>query len=378
VITGFLIAFSGSTQAHPAAGGFRIQWSQLTFDAVDAVDWSPDGRYIALGNSTVDELQIQVFDWSSQTIMWSRSFAALTNSQLTVAHPLRWSPDRRYLATISGGELFIVDFQTQSLLENRDVLARPRDRSLDKTDEDFLSRWTYLDWGTGSDQIALLDMDGYMDIASIPSGDILQTIDISPDPNMRGEGIGYINFDWSPNGLLIAVPHYIPGIPLRATMGFWDQNGNLLTAYETPNDDPGNQLCPVYGTFLYEVQSVKWANDSRTLAVGGSYGYGTCTLTVDGTIENKALLEAISMPLGTLPAISHVSWSPDQQWLVAVPVNDPSCAIRISHPIPDATVSEVVISSEDCFVNSLSWSPDSQYVAAGTSVGLWVGRLGAS
>ncbi|MBW4439303.1 MAG: WD40 repeat domain-containing protein [Pleurocapsa minor GSE-CHR-MK-17-07R] len=344
----------GAAQPDP----LQIEWFQVSTDYVVDVDWSLDGQYIATGNSTENELRI--FDWENETYIWSYIFEPSSGSRYFPEFLVRWSPDGRYIASISGGKVYIIDFQSRSLMRMIDVSLISRDDL-----SNYVPHAGHMDWSSDSSRLAVLSTDGYIDIFSIESGSILQTIDIVLDPGMYGgEGISYQIFDWSIDDSWFAVPNYIPNMPLTATMGFWDGSGQFIEAFATTNEAPDHPLCPVYGRFNYEVQAVEWANDSRTLAVGGSYGYGVCVLTVDGTIENEEI--------STVPT-SSLAWSPDQRWIASI---FGACFVAIREPVSGAVVDESTIpASDSCVDFSIRWSPDSRYIAVATNRGLWVGRV---
>lgn len=343
----------GAAQPDP----LQIEWFQVSTNYVVDVDWSLNGQYIATGNATENELR--VFDWENENYIWSYTFEPSSDSRYFPEFLVRWSPDGRYIASISGGKVYIIDFQSRSLMRMIDVSLISRDDLSDTT-----PYAGHMDWSSDSGRLAILNSDGYIDIVSVESGSILQTIDIVPDSRMRGGPIFYEIFDWSPNSLLFAAPNYIPNTPLTATMGFWDGSGQFIEAFATTSEAPDNPLCPMFGRFIFEVQAVEWANDSRTLAVGGSYGYGVCVLTVDGTIENEEI--------STVPT-SNLAWSPDQRWIASI---FGACLVTIREPVSGAVVSESTIPASDSCINfSIRWSPDSRYLAVTTNRGLWVGRV---
>ncbi|MFA6535628.1 MAG: hypothetical protein WCS92_05205, partial [Candidatus Babeliales bacterium] len=66
--------------------------------SINSVNWSPDGRYLAIGgatNSSGDELQIYKFDGSLLTLVLSQSYG---HEYSPTVFSVNWSPDGRYLA----------------------------------------------------------------------------------------------------------------------------------------------------------------------------------------------------------------------------------------------------------------------------------------
>ena len=83
---------------------------------VYSVNWSPDGRYLAIGGSPTgshDEIEVYRFNGSSLTLVTSQNYG-------TAVYSVNWSPDGKYLAVggwvpTSGNEIEVYSFNGSSL-----------------------------------------------------------------------------------------------------------------------------------------------------------------------------------------------------------------------------------------------------------------------
>ena len=328
-----------------------ISWIQLTTESVVGLDWSPTGDDLVTGLRDTDE--IIILNWQTSEI--SRRFT-FPDEALPYTFSAEWSPDGQFIATFAH-DLYVLDPQTGQLRVLREAV------------DEF--GYDDVDWSPDSNAVAAIYSRGYVDIVSLESGDILQTIDIAGGEMERAENSGwlYVLFDWSPDGNLFAAPHQMQGIAGEPpVMGFWDLEGNLLEDFTRENlaDTMPATPCSANAYLLMYALDVQWANDSRTLAVSGGDGYGVCRLNIDGTIEQHHISD---IPQDSL------RWSPEQQWLAASQRASDTCALRISAVAQDYETYELQIDSEACYINTLAWSPDSQHLAAATDNGLWIGTL---
>lgn len=330
----------------------RIDWVQLTSEQAQSVDWSSDGRYLAFGNSR--ENALTVLDWSTRSVFRNIEIPDIESGQRFDSHfDLQWSPDGRYLSVILDGMVSVIETQTQTL--NNNLGSTPtRYEGL----PDFPAFPTHLQWSLDSRHVFILNNLGYIDKYSMVTGEVIQTIDIAANPNMRGEGIFYEEFALSNNNMLFAAPTNTSTEPVSPVLMFWNELGNLVSFLP-------DSACPVYAYRLSQVRDIEWANDNRTIAVAGETGYGICRLTIENELEYFELSQEVA---------SVLAWSSDQQ-LLAAHLDAPSCVLRISDPIRHVLALESVVMLESCYDVSLTWSPDSRYLAVGTNQGLWIGTI---
>ena len=334
-----------------AADEVSFSWTKVLSEPAIGIDWSPSGDSIIFGDQQTS--QIAMLNWHTGKIAWRTSFP---NPSEFSALPffVRWSPDGKSVAVTEKGDLYLIEPQAgelKALIANTDSQDKPI--------------YVNVRWSPDSNSVAALNWDGAMDIFSIKTGKIAQTIDIAGE--MRGAGLRYSGFDWSPDGKLFAAPRDIDGAAIETTaMGFWDRDGNLLKAYsrESQTDTVPSQACSVYGDLLQSSDDIEWANDSRTLAVAGMWGYGVCRLNIDGTVDDRHISD---YPISTL------RWSPDQKWLVGALntfgdlwITAIANNYQTKEMQPDPRISEI---------DALAWSPDSQHLAVGNTHELWIGTL---
>ncbi len=329
-----------------AANTALFSWTLVTDDPVIAVDWSPDGERIAV--SDLVENTVGIFNLSTGAYDWRFSLPDDSDSWF-----LRWSPDGAYIAVLVESSIYLLNAGNNQ--DYRILSANPKYHIV-------AARWS-----ADSQRLAALS-NGYIEIWDIVTGEITQTVDLGSHVE-----VSYPSFDWSPDGQIFAAPYNTPlaygaGASL---IGFWDAKGNLIDAYMPQNQTEfrSGAFCYNYGEDSGELLDIEWASDGKTIAVSGYDGYGTCTLSTNLAFERRE----ISGDFTTV-----VRWSPDQRWLASADAEGTyawSCLVRITDVTQSYITTVEPISSHDCSVSSLAWSPDSGQLAVGASSGLWIGTL---
>ncbi|MBK8022479.1 MAG: hypothetical protein IPK19_13890 [Chloroflexi bacterium] len=218
-------------------------------------------------------------------------------------------------------------------------------------------------WGNDLISLAVLDTNGFIDIVNSKTGEIIQTISLTG--GTRYADLEITAFDWSPDGQFLVAPHLRS--PMTAeTIGFWTSSGNIVEGYTQDNvtDLSPQTPCPRHADspVADHVTFLEWANDSRTLVVGLTYGLAVCRLQLDGTIDVHEL-----QSYGT-----SFHWSPDQRWLAGAINTDTSVWIA---DVANRYQTVSVQPPHGSAVNSFAWSPDSEHLAVGTRRELWIGTL---
>lgn len=212
IITGAIAA--GSLLALGTGGYLAANWQRLTlpalmttnFESIDALAWSPDGKYIALTTSpetaTVsDETYTDVGTYGLQIWDADGSKVRMSYQTKTDIWSLAWSPDSKWLAAPVGNRL--------------QILAGPNAGGKD-----------------GTPPVA--------QIAGIPS---------SPEDlatNYRGV------VTWSPNGTRLALSQFISATA-NGMLSLWDFSRHKILWQTTQQDNS-------YG-------ALSWSPDSQRLAL---------------------------------------------------------------------------------------------------------------
>ncbi len=314
-----LIAFQGRSINLTAAHG--VGTTLLTYDRhsdyVDAVAWSPDGRYIASGS------------WDDTVQVWDAKTGALLFSyrQNGIVDAVAWSPDGRYIASGSWDDTVQVwDVLTQHLVR------------IYTGHSDFV---TALAWSPDSQYIASGSWDDTLQVWNAQTG-ALDFKYIYNAPELPEE----INaVAWSPNGKYIAVggkDEYVhilnaqTGIPLNA---YWQQS---------------------------VVNAVAWSPDSTTVASGDRAGL----VQVWQATTGKPLLTY----KGHSDQVFAVAWSPDGRYIASGSVDHTVQVWQATTGLPILTYRG---HSND--VAALAWSPNSRYLASGSwddTVQVWQATYG--
>ncbi len=350
-VTVLLISISAPPLIQADDAAIHFQWTKVTDEPAIGIDWSPDGNFIIFDNSDADK--IALLNWKTGAIIWRTPFPKSDFIYGTDAFSARWSPDGQWIAAATEGTIYLIDPRTGHFNGLRTRVPAGRDQPA----------YVLPRWGNDSNLLAVLDTNGFIDVLRPTTGEIIQTIDITSGVNWAEPN--YTAFDWSPDGQLF-VAAYQNLSTVREIAGFWDRNGTLLQAYtqESVTDPDPHTPCPrnANSPIADDLTYFEWANDSRTLVVGETYGLAICRLNIDGTIDLQ--------PLQSYGTMFH--WSPDQRWLAGAINTDPAIWIA------DVANNYHTVSSHPpggSQVTSFAWSPDSEHLAVGTIHELWIGTL---
>jgi len=345
----------------------KITWTQVSQERTASVGISPDGKQIIFGSSATK--QLTVMDWQTKKVVWQVS------QYIDTVSTSNWSPDGKYIATLSGGSIYIYEVATghhvsqieSSLNAYEDLLG------LLTGSASLGFGYTDLKWNADGGQLAVM-VYGYILICNLPSGTITTVVDLVglPLPNDLHTYLSW--FDWSPDGSKFAAFHYkiddkgqVP-FPLDIVMGFWDKNGYLL-----PDKSLSSEPCvpdgqEIFNGFASPVgEDIAWAPDNKTVVVivdtiGGNLHSTICTLQSDG----KLLVKELSDPIG-----GEIHWSSDQKWLFGM---DTGCDLFITDVANNYTTN-IEHFAETCDSTSSNWSQNGQQVVIGGGDGLWVGTV---
>ncbi len=263
--------------------------------SIRSVNWSPDGRYLAVGgatNASGDELQIYKFEGSLLTLVLSQSYG---HEYTPTVFSVNWSPDGRYLAIggqfpTSGKELQIYRFDGVSLSLVAEQASQITNGAILSTD--WSPNGRYLAVGeyyyAGGTKLRIYNFDGSTLSLVAETGSFygLESISWSPDGfylAIGGDGDiqiyyfdgsalsfavsetfgNYVNsVNWSPDGRYIAIGGTYPDVGHSQleiySFDSWNWILNLIASQSYGTEEKGS------------LESVNWSPDGNNLATGGS------------------------------------------------------------------------------------------------------------
>jgi WD40 repeat protein len=276
-------------------------------DRVSAVQWSPDGKFIA---SASDDGTMQI--WDATTGRRVTAYRGVTHLVLTLA----WSPDGKYIAV--GGDntnVVVVDlmgkihFAYSSEAQVVAALAWSPDGK-------YLSSASANIWPFHSDE------------------DIVEVINIFTKNRVfthRSHARARAALSWSPNGKYLASADY------NGTIEILDITGTPLpTTYHGSSD---------------QVNAVMWSPDGSYIAAA----------QVDGTVQvwDTHTKNVISQYRGYSGAIHSIAWSSDGKYIASAGEGQ---TVQIWEAATGKTVQTYYGHSGTVF--SVAWSPYGQRIAS--------------
>ncbi len=339
--------------------------SQTHGDSISSVNWSPDGKFLAVGGNAGDpdgggpipsaEIRVYEFDASTKTL-------TLRDSQThgSGISSVNWSPDGKFLAVggaagTGGSEIRVYEFDASTKTLTLIDIQTHGDRIFS------------VNWSPDGKLLAVGGRSGDPDAGGpIPSAEIrvyefdarTKTLTLR-DSQTHGNDIFSVN--WSPDGKFLAVGggSGTGGFEIRVL----EVNVNFLVLKDSQTH--GNSI-----------SSVNWSPDGKFLAVGGRTGTGGFEIRVyEFDASTKMLILRDSQTHGF---VRSVNWSPDGKFLaVGGRTGDPDGG----GPIPSAeirvyefdastkmlTLRDSQIHGDD--INSVNWSPDGKFLADGGCTG---------
>jgi WD40 repeat protein len=378
------------------------QWP-LPEIAVGALEWTPDGRYIIAGNQS----RVHVLDAGN-----GRALAATTVS-MSAGNTIALSPDGKQVAVGGSGELVTL-YQIPNLtrvdeigVPNSDAesIAWSPDGSALAVSSSFTSEffvWSMVNdallahvstganwvqnlaWSPDSERLAAIAQDSRTRVYAADTGALIFTVGErepkwrpilawSPDGRMLAttsgheeEIITYTTSVWSDSGALLAT---IPG-----TLGAWSASDSLLTImidgglqrWNLSAEEP--RLVdekPLLDLAYYSSPTDGFYAQKRRARDAAERWYFWESIVIRRAEDGGQVVE-LSDP--GMSYIRSLAWSPDGQWLAASYDIDAEAG-NYSHSklaVWSATTWQVVRSFDNLSGSSwtLSWSPDSQWIAA--------------
>jgi WD40 repeat protein len=303
-------------------------------DTVYAANWSPDGRYLAIGGyapTSGNEVQIYAFSGTSLTLITSLDYGS-------TVYAMNWSPDGRYLAIggqtpTSGNELQLYAFSGSSLT----LVAS-------------------LDYGTYVGTVNWSPDGRYLAIGGNgpTGGNELQVYAFSDSSLTLITSLDYgtylITVNWSPDGRYIAISGQSP--TSGKELQLYAFSGSSLTLVASLD----------YGS---AVRAANLSPDGRYIAIGGNGPTGGNEVQVYA-FSGSSLTLVASLDYGT--SVYTVNWSPDGRYIAlggVGPISGNEVQVYAFSGSSLTLVSSTDFGSSSSRVHTVNWRPDGRYIAIG-------------
>jgi WD40 repeat protein len=249
---------------------------------IETLDWSQDGRFIAVGGVTGKGFAVYSFNGSSTpTIVGS----TVTTDGVTGVH---WSPDGKYIAVACYDEKYV-------RIYSFDGIGKP---TLVYTSSSIGVNGTSVDWSRDGKFIAFTSWDNIYIFRF--NGSTLTQIGNYIDPDFGG----IRSVRWSPDNRFISVA-----------------SGDNLSVNAAIYRFDGTSTPTIVGASIKAARSAmtnRWSPDGRYIAYGG-----TITNATTGTVQIYQF-DGISRPRKITPIITNsgasmsgIEWSPDSNFIIA-------------------------------------------------------------
>ncbi len=364
------IVNSESSNTETNVSGFTVPYGILlegVFDSVQSVtgslrtplivfsvDWSPDGKYIAIGGNsqsggTTEQLQIFSFD------RLSGSVTSITGIELGIIVSVKWSPDGQYI-TVAGSDMSL------GTGDELQIMSFDRASGTVKPFTGIFGSAPATGWAASwSPDERYVAVGG--DALSAGTGDDFQVLDFDAKEGtlvaLDGALAGTIlSVDWSPDGKYIAV------------------SGNLITGgtgneFQVFSFDRGTDMVTsVTGALMGTIYSVRWSPDGKYLLIAGLdiTGGSNQKLQVFSFDRVSGLLEFITgYDLGVEVLFAVAEWSPDGKYIAAGGnglTDNIFVALQFDQAAQTLTFIDQAIGTSGT-IRSVGWSPDGTNIAVG-------------
>lgn len=288
--------------------------------AVNSLEWTPDGRYLAAASGSVSGGTITVYEFNGNIM----SIAAFSD---TNAQAVSWSPDGSYLATgdIAGpAVLAVYQFNGSSLVLKASV--NPGAGGINAVDWSPNGRFIAI--GTASSpEVSVYEFDG--------TALVLITTFVNT---------GAVNsVNWSPDSQYLAIGSSAAVNQIKV-LKFNGVNLTLSAQF-------------AHGA---NVNSVNWSPDGRKIVIGGA----------ESPVFDVRVLNFTGASLVNLASFDHgavvhsVRWSPDQQFIVLGATASGGSDVQALR-FNGNSLTIVSSFNNGATVQAVSWAPGSNLIAIG-------------
>lgn len=319
--------FSNTKLANPAT---------IPLDDCRNAHWSPDGRFIAIGD--VGSAYPLIYERSGDTFTKLTDAAASVNGIKT----LRWSPDGQYLAV--GGTLPGLSDETLYVYKRSGTtLTQLSLGAITMPDAGYV---TTLVWSPdGQYLLANVDSAPYM-IMYKRTGDSFAEVTGAPDVNPGGQ---IVSASLDPSGQYLAVSRPTAVSP---NLVFYRHDGDSLTKIE--------MLAAGFPEAGPSPEAMAWSPSGKYLVVGMGNAPRLAVYRRDGEV-----LTRLTIPTG-VPALGHsgISWSPDEKYFAASISTTPYFAVYKRNGDAFSKIADPTsLPSSNSFTTA--WSPDGKHLVVG-------------
>lgn len=317
----------------------RVSYTKHTAP-INAVAWSPDGRYIA---SVSDDQTMQV--WNAHTSDVRFTTQSYTGALISVV----WSPDGKYIASVSKNK----SVHIVHMWDTEPFTVMPP----------LLSSIETVAWSPDSKYIACIDQDGHIEIWDVLNERWDGPLLFSRHPSQS----------LSPYGLFKKSPFELEAENANWTVA-WSPDGRWIASYESRNatmvihellDYKGS---PRFFTPSHHMKELAWSADSKYLTV--AHFHGQQVTVWDWNSIGKAFVGP-QRPFNTAHtgAVLAAAWPPDGKY--------------IASGGKDATIQIWDQRDKICLytyrghtkaVRTIAWSPHGNTIASGSedaTVNVW-------